>query len=83
MTEEGGGRFTRRGALAYSGAIEAVLAILIGVGLGYLVDRWLESAPAFMLVGLVAGFGSFILLIVRLTRKLAEAEEDGETTDGE
>ena len=71
-------QLTRRGAIAYQGAVEAVLAILIGAGLGYLVDRWLGTAPGFMLAGLIAGFGAFILLIVRLSRKLADLEEDDE-----
>ena len=71
-------QLTRRGAIAYQGAVEAVLAILIGAGLGYLVDRWLGTAPGFMLAGLIAGFGTFILLIVRLSRKLADLEEDDE-----
>ena len=71
-------QLTRRGAIAYQGAVEAVLAILIGAGLGYLVDRWLGTAPGFMLAGLIAGFGAFILLIVRLSRKLADLEDDDE-----
>ncbi len=73
----------RRAAIAYGGAVEAVIAIGVGAGIGYLLDRSFETAPAFLLVGLVAGFGSFVLLIVRMTRKLAEISEDDATTSNE
>ena len=76
MTEEGESRNTRGGGIAYAGAFEAIFAILIGTGLGYLADRWLDTTPILMLVGLAAGFGSFVLLMLRLGRKLAERAED-------
>ena len=70
--------------MAYAGAVEAVFAILIGTGLGYLADRWLGTTPILLFVGLCAGFGSFVLLLVRLTRKLAaHADDVGDPPDGE
>ncbi len=62
----------RRGALAYLGAFEAVLAILIGGAFGWWIDSLIDSAPVGLLIGLAAGFGAFILLMVRLSRKLEE-----------
>lgn len=46
-----------------------IAAVLVGGGLGYLLDRWLHAAPVFMLVGGVLGFGlGFRDLLKRLTR---------------
>ena len=75
----------RRGALAYQGAFEAVLAILIGGAFGWWIDSLVDSSPVGLLVGLAAGFGAFILLMVRLSRKLEELriEEEGDRSPEE
>ena len=39
--------------------------ILVGGGLGYLMDRWLHTAPAFVLLGGAVGFGIAIRDILR------------------
>ncbi len=59
-----------------------MFAILIGVGLGYLVDRNYQSAPWGLLVGLVLGFSSFVLRLVRLVRQL-ERDQDVDASEGE
>jgi len=44
-------------------------AILVGGGLGYLLDHWLHTAPFLMLAGGVTGFaGGFWDLLRRLKR---------------
>jgi F0F1-type ATP synthase assembly protein I len=70
----------RRGALAYQGGFEAVIAILLGGAFGYWIDTLTGSSPLWLLVGLVAGFGAFVLLLVRLSRRLEELriEEEGD-----
>ena len=70
----------RRGALAYQGGLEAVIAILVGTGLGFWADHAAGTSPRWMLVGLVVGFGAFILRIVLLSRRLEEmrVEEEGD-----
>ena len=46
-----------------------IVAVLVGGGAGYLMDRWLHASPALMLVGGVLGFGIGIWNIVqRLSR---------------
>ena len=75
--QEKSGSLTRRGMKAYQGALEAVLSILIGTGLGYLADRQLGTIPVFLLLGLVAGFASFVIRISRLRALVDEAPEDG------
>jgi F0F1-type ATP synthase assembly protein I len=50
----------------YQGAMEAVLAIPVGAGFGYLADHQWESAPVGLLIGFALGFGAFILRLVRM-----------------
>ena len=68
---------TKRGMKAYQGALEAVLSILIGMGFGYLADRYFGTGPLLLLVGLVGGFASFVIRISRLRALVDEASEDG------
>jgi F0F1-type ATP synthase assembly protein I len=66
---------SRKGAVAYQGAMEAVLSILVGTGIGLWLDTKLATTPIFLLVGLAVGFGAFILRIVRLHKRLEETPE--------
>jgi F0F1-type ATP synthase assembly protein I len=75
--QEKPGSLTRRGAKAYQGALEAVLSIPIGMGLGYLGDRQFGTWPVLLLLGLAAGFASFVIRINRLRVLVDEASEDG------
>jgi F0F1-type ATP synthase assembly protein I len=65
------GGFGRRGAKAYQAAAEAVFSIPIAGGLGWWADRTFGTHPILLLVGLVLGFATFVLRLVRL-RKLVE-----------
>jgi F0F1-type ATP synthase assembly protein I len=67
----------RRFGRAYQGAFEAVLAIAIGAGLGYAVDRRFETEPWGVAVGLGLGFAAFVLRLLRLGREFSEAGPDG------
>ncbi len=67
----------KRGAKAYQGALEAVLSIPIGMGLGYLVDRFFGTGPVFLFLGLAMGFASFVMRISSLRSLVDEAREDG------
>ena len=70
----------RRAGTAYQGALESVFAILIGVGFGYWADASFDTSPWGLLVGLLFGFGAFVLRLVRLARQMqAMADEPGET----
>ena len=51
---------------AYSGAMESVLAIVIGAGGGWWVDQTWETRPVGLLVGATIGFGAFVLRLYRL-----------------
>jgi F0F1-type ATP synthase assembly protein I len=56
----------RQMSLAYQGSVEAVFAVLICAGLGYLADERWGSEPKGLLVGVVIGFSAFVLRLVRL-----------------
>jgi F0F1-type ATP synthase assembly protein I len=75
--QEKPGTLLKRGAKAYQGALEAVLSIPIGMGLGYLADRQFGTGPVFLLLGLAAGFASFVIRISRLRALVDEAQEEG------
>jgi F0F1-type ATP synthase assembly protein I len=72
---------SRKQAAAYQGAVEAVLAVPISVGLGYWADRTFESAPVGLLVGAVLGFGALVLRLTRMRPDSDEAEEGAEAAD--
>lgn len=74
-------KLTRQGAAAYQGAIEAVLALLICVGVGYWADQRFGTAPRWITVGTVVGFGSFVLRLLRM-RRLFEAPPDSDDGAG-
>jgi F0F1-type ATP synthase assembly protein I len=70
---------------AYQGALEAVFSIVIGVGVGYAVDRWFGTEPWGIVVGITLGFGAFVLRLVRLGRDFQEKHpgSDGDDSRGE
>jgi len=85
--ESEGGRsrgMSRKGA-AYEGAFEAVLAILVGLGLGWWADSYFGTDPIGLVVGVIVGFGAFVLRLLRLQRLLEgrDDEEDKGSTSGE
>lgn len=65
----------RRQGAAYQGALEAVFAILIAAGLGHGVDVYFDSSPFGLLVGFVIGFAAFVLRLIRLGKRIAEADD--------
>ena len=71
----------RRFGSAYQGAFEAVFAIVVGVGVGYAVDRRFATDPWGIVVGLALGFAAFVLRVVRLGREF-QANHPGPGPDG-
>ncbi|MBN9317424.1 MAG: AtpZ/AtpI family protein [Devosia sp.] len=52
---------------------EFIAAILVGAGLGYLLDLWLKTSPWLLLVMLLVGFAAGVLNVVRSTAEMNRA----------
>lgn len=70
-------RLASRAAAAYQGALEAVLAIAIGAGIGYWADGRFGTSPRWLTVGTVVGFGSFVLRLWRMRRLFDDGSPGG------
>lgn len=70
-----------QGARAYEWALEAVFAIPIGAGLGYLADSQLGTGPWGVMIGLVFGFAAFVLRLMRMRNLVGPT--DGEAEEGQ
>jgi F0F1-type ATP synthase assembly protein I len=80
-----GGKLDGLAGKAYQRALEAVLAIPLGIGIGYFVDGRLESSPVGLLIGAALGFAAFVRRLVSM-RSLVESAApptDGEGANGE
>lgn len=61
--------------LALRVAAEFASGVLVGVGLGWLIDRWLGTSPWGMIVLLLLGFAAGVLNVLRAVGKVAQPEE--------
>ncbi len=52
---------------------EFIAAILVGAGMGYLLDLWLGTGPWAMLVMLMVGFAAGVLNVVRSAAEMNRA----------
>ncbi len=66
---------------AYPGAVEAVFAIMIAIGLGYWADQKLDTGPVWLIVGAVIGFCAFVLRLMRLRPVLEQPPSDAEGSE--
>lgn len=62
--------------------IDLVAGVIMGVGFGYLLDRWFDTLPLFMIIGLfigmAAGVKNMIISAEVIDKKLNEQEKDNE-----
>lgn len=68
-------RKARRQGIAYQGATEAFVAILVCMGIGYWADQRFGTSPLYLLIGTGVGFASFVLRLVRLGRQLTRFDD--------
>jgi F0F1-type ATP synthase assembly protein I len=61
----------RRMGRAYQAAFEAVIAVVVAGAAGGFADQRFGTAPILLLVGVLLGFGTFVLRLVRLMKELA------------
>ena len=48
-------------------------AVLVYVGIGYLLDWWLGTSPWFLIAGAVVGMVAFFVQLVRVVRQMNQA----------
>jgi len=52
---------------------EFIAAILVGAGIGYLLDLWLKTSPWLLLVMVLVGFAAGVLNVVRSAAEMNRA----------
>jgi ATP synthase protein I len=63
-----------RYGVAFRLASEFVAAVLVGAGLGWLLDRLAGTSPFGLITLLLLGFGAGILNMARVSRRMANSE---------
>lgn len=62
---------TRKGALLYGAIFSLVIAVIVCLGIGWALDRWLNTSPWLLvsgiLLGAVIGFYQFIRLVSKIS----------------
>ena len=64
-------------ARAFEGALEAALAVVVGVVLGYYCDRWLGTEPIFLFVFLILGFVAGFRRLLQISWPGQGGRDDG------
>jgi len=59
--------------LAFRMGMELVSALLVGLGIGWLIDRWLDTAPWALVVMFFVGAGAGIMNVYRAVSGLGYA----------
>jgi ATP synthase protein I len=62
----------RKSGLAYAAAISLFAAVVAGLIVGWLLDRWLGTRPWLLVVGLVLGAAAGFYEFIRATSKLSQ-----------
>ena len=65
--------------LAFRVSVELVSALAVGLGIGWLLDQWLETRPWFMLVFLILGGSAGILNVYRMAKGMGYADGYNDT----
>jgi F0F1-type ATP synthase assembly protein I len=61
----------RKSGIAYAAAFNLIGSVIGLGGLGWLLDRWFETAPWLLVTGLVVGAVAGFYQFIRLTSKLS------------
>jgi F0F1-type ATP synthase assembly protein I len=69
---------TKKGGGAYEGGLQAGLSVVISMGFGHWADRYFDSSPIGLFIGLAIGFGAFTLRIWQLLNQQGSAEQDSD-----
>lgn len=61
----------RKSGIAYAAALNLFASVVVFCGVGWLLDRWLGTAPWLLVAGVVLGAVVGFYQFVRLTSKLS------------
>lgn len=61
--------------IAFKMGIELVVGSGVGAFMGYWFDKWLDTAPLFIVALLILGFAGGVRNVIRDARQLQDAEE--------
>ena len=61
----------RRSGLAYAAAFSLFAAVVSGLIIGWLLDRWLGTKPWLLVMGIVLGAGAGFYEFIRQTAKIS------------
>ena len=67
--------------IAFRVATELVVSVMFGVGVGWGLDRWLGTAPWFLLVFFFLGVGAGFLNVYRITMPARNAPRGDDEND--
>jgi ATP synthase protein I len=69
MSDRDNNEVSRKSGIAYAAAISLFVSVAVFCGLGWILDRWLGTAPWFLAGGLVLGAVAGFTQFIRLTSK--------------
>ena len=72
MPEDDKEETNRKSGLAYAAAFSLFAAVVSGLILGWLLDRWLGTQPWLLVAGLVLGAAAGFYQFIRATSRLSE-----------
>ena len=61
----------RKSGLAYAAAFSLFGAVVAGLGVGWLLDRWLGTRPWLLVTGLILGAAAGFYELIRTSSKLS------------
>jgi len=70
MARSSNGEANRKSGIAYAAAFALFMCVASMTGLGWVFDRWLQTAPWFLVGGIVLGAIAGFYQFVRLTSRL-------------
>jgi ATP synthase protein I len=76
------GRAFSQGEVAWRMVIELATGIVIGLGIGYGLDRWFGTLPVFLAIFSLLGFAAGIRTMLGTAKELAKRPETGGKAEG-
>ncbi len=68
------GKAFSQGEVAWRMVIELVSGMLLGLGIGYGLDRWFGTLPVFLIIFALAGFAAGVRTMLGTARQMAQPE---------